>query len=209
MIEARVYHSTKKCGAEWKPLLVGSDVDRYRINWPGRRYIRYGEWLMYPSDQTVMENPKIVLRQTSSTIRACLDEDAYYCQNSTFIIASDRIELRALLGMLNSAVVAFAYRMGNPQTGKVFAEIKPSVVKQLPIVDLAGAETMTETWKEISELVSRMLGLQKRLCESRAEHETSVMSREIVATDRRVDRLVYKLYGLTDKEIRIVEEATK
>jgi hypothetical protein len=28
------------------------------------------------------------------------------------------------------------------------------------------------------------------------------------ATDRQIDQLVYQLYGLTDDEIRIVEEAT-
>ena len=28
------------------------------------------------------------------------------------------------------------------------------------------------------------------------------------ATDREIDALVYELYGLTDEEIRIVEEAT-
>jgi len=30
----------------------------------------------------------------------------------------------------------------------------------------------------------------------------------LAATDRRIDRLVYELYGLTDDEIRIVEETT-
>lgn len=29
------------------------------------------------------------------------------------------------------------------------------------------------------------------------------------ATDREIDRLVYDLYGLAEKEIRIVEEATR
>ncbi len=29
------------------------------------------------------------------------------------------------------------------------------------------------------------------------------------ATDREIDRLVYNLYGLTDNEIRIVEEEAK
>ena len=33
-------------------------------------------------------------------------------------------------------------------------------------------------------------------------------SRQIEATDREIDRLVYELYGLSDEEIRIVEEAT-
>jgi len=35
------------------------------------------------------------------------------------------------------------------------------------------------------------------------------LQREIDATDRQIDQLVYQLYGLTDDEIRIVEEATK
>ena len=30
-----------------------------------------------------------------------------------------------------------------------------------------------------------------------------------VATDCRIDRLVYDLYGLTDDDIRIIEEATR
>jgi hypothetical protein len=32
---------------------------------------------------------------------------------------------------------------------------------------------------------------------------------DIDATDRQIDQLVYELYGLTDEEIRIVEEATR
>ena len=31
---------------------------------------------------------------------------------------------------------------------------------------------------------------------------------KIETTDRQIDQLVYELYGLTDEEIRIVEEAT-
>lgn len=34
------------------------------------------------------------------------------------------------------------------------------------------------------------------------------IQRQIDATDRQIDLLVYELYGLTDEEIRIVEEAT-
>ena len=33
--------------------------------------------------------------------------------------------------------------------------------------------------------------------------------RQIDATDRQIDQLVYELYGLTDDEIRIVEDATQ
>ena len=45
----------------------------------------------------------------------------------------------------------------------------------------------------------------------RAKHpqEKEQLRRRIEATDRRIDQLVYELYGLTDEEIRIVEAATK
>jgi hypothetical protein len=35
--------------------------------------------------------------------------------------------------------------------------------------------------------------------------EREVVERDIAATDRRIDGLVYDLYGLTEKEVRIVE----
>ena len=38
--------------------------------------------------------------------------------------------------------------------------------------------------------------------------EQTALQRQIDATDRRIDALVYQLYGLSDDEIRIVEEAT-
>lgn len=34
-----------------------------------------------------------------------------------------------------------------------------------------------------------------------------MLQRPIESTDRRIDRLVYELYGLTEEEIRIVEGA--
>ena len=38
--------------------------------------------------------------------------------------------------------------------------------------------------------------------------EKTMIQRQIDATDAQIDRLVYELYGLTDEEIAIVEEAT-
>jgi hypothetical protein len=43
---------------------------------------------------------------------------------------------------------------------------------------------------------------------SYAEAHKDVIQRQIDTTDQQIDRLVYGLYGLTDDEVRIVEEAT-
>jgi hypothetical protein len=39
-------------------------------------------------------------------------------------------------------------------------------------------------------------------------NRSAVSQRQIDATDRQIDQLVYELYELTDEEIKIVEEAT-
>jgi hypothetical protein len=46
------------------------------------------------------------------------------------------------------------------------------------------------------------------LAAAKAAQDKTVLQRQIHAADRRVADLVYGLYGLTDEEIRIVEEAT-
>lgn len=51
-----------------------------------------------------------------------------------------------------------------------------------------------------------MLALHRRLAASRTDHEQTRLQRQIDATDRQIDRLVYDLYGLTEEEIRIIEK---
>ncbi len=57
-------------------------------------------------------------------------------------------------------------------------------------------------------LVDTMLDLHKRLPDAKTAHDRELIQRQIDATDRQIDRLVYDLYGLSDEEIAIVEEAT-
>jgi len=55
------------------------------------------------------------------------------------------------------------------------------------------------------QLVERMLDLHKRHAAERNPQVKTVLARQIEATDRQIDGLVYGLYGLTGEEIGIVE----
>ena len=57
------------------------------------------------------------------------------------------------------------------------------------------------------ELVERMLGLHKSLASAGTDHDKTLLQRQITATDKQIDQLVYELYGLSDDEIGIVEGA--
>ena len=54
-------------------------------------------------------------------------------------------------------------------------------------------------------LVESMLSLHKQLADTKTAHDSEVIQRQIDATDRQIDNLVYDLYELTEEEIRIVE----
>jgi len=54
-----------------------------------------------------------------------------------------------------------------------------------------------------------VLDLHKQLSAAKSPTDKTAIQRQIDATDRQIDQLVYELYGLTDDEIRIVEEATQ
>ncbi|MGL4377305.1 MAG: TaqI-like C-terminal specificity domain-containing protein, partial [Microcoleaceae cyanobacterium] len=193
MIENRVYHSDIFIDETWKPLLVGANINSYSINKENIQYIKYGKNLMYPSNQIKMENPKILIRQTSDKIRGYYDEEKFYCQNSLFIITSDSINLKYLLALLNSKLINFYYGIKNPQKGKVFAEIKPSVIKEIPII----IDINPRDLKYIKLLVEQILTAKK-----------SDTKADTIALEKEIDKMVYQLYELTEEEIKIVEGET-
>ena len=59
------------------------------------------------------------------------------------------------------------------------------------------------------ELVTHMLDLNKRLQDAKLEQDKMQISRQIVATDAAIEKLVYELYGLTDEEIAVVKGYSK
>jgi len=59
---------------------------------------------------------------------------------------------------------------------------------------------------KLVSLVEQMLELHKCLTSARTPQDKEMVKREIESTDGAIDRLVYGLYGLTDEEIKIVED---
>jgi len=50
---------------------------------------------------------------------------------------------------------------------------------------------------------------EEQLSKPKTPHEQESLQRQIVATDKQADALVYELYGWTEEEIRIVAEIAK
>jgi hypothetical protein len=55
-------------------------------------------------------------------------------------------------------------------------------------------------------LVEQMLSLHKQLTAAKIPDEKTRLQRQIDTTDHQINQLVYDLYGLTEREVQIVEE---
>jgi hypothetical protein len=53
-------------------------------------------------------------------------------------------------------------------------------------------------------LVRRMLALNRQLAEAKSPPSETPIERQIDATDREIDQLIFELYDLTEEEIQVV-----
>ena len=124
------------------------------------------------------------------------------------ISEAQRLNPLYVLGILNSKVLYwFLERISNVFRGGWITCTK-QYVGTLPIRTIELDQGFfRKRHDRMVDLVEAMLGLHKKLATARTEHDKTVLDRQIAATDRQIDQLVYELYGLSDEEIAIVEQA--
>ena len=83
-----------------------------------------------------------------------------------------------------------------------FIEQKPVYVSQIPIKKSTPTQEI-----EITGYVEKMLQLNGKLLEigNKLTDERARIENKIKKVDREIDQLVYKVYGITDKEQKIIE----
>jgi len=62
---------------------------------------------------------------------------------------------------------------------------------------------------KLNPLVDRMLDLNKRLLEEKTTNKKTLLNKQIEDTDDQINNVVYSLYKLTNKEIKIIEDSFK
>jgi hypothetical protein len=168
---------------------------------------------LYPKNLDTWEQPKIMLPYMVTRLSAFYDESGYYFVNVTtggFGLTVDESQgaTKYIVGLINSKLLDWFFRhVSTTFHGGYFAANKQFLV-QLPIhtIDFCNPEDII-FHDSILSLVDNMLSLNKHLQEARTPHEQTRLRRQIEDIDHRIDALVYKLYGLTEEEIRIVEGA--
>ena len=173
-------------------LLDGRNINKYSIEWSGN-YLDYSlDRIHSCKRKDIFEcNEKLLFRRVSASLIFSYDNEKYYALNTIVVVTAKRedINLKYLLGLLNSKLINYIYTKKFKSTKTVFSEIQARSVGELPIV-----MPVTELQKPIIDLVDKILATKKP--------DASVDTSEL---EHKIDKLVYKLYGLTEEEITIVE----
>ena len=198
----------------WK----GADIDRYWIADSTLQYcrpdfngfIRPNEVIRL-NDDVYSAVPKILLRQTADHIIATIDYRGVWFGRSIIAILPTRksdYKTEYFLGLLNSRYLECFYHKLVHETHRVFAQVKLSKIKQLPIrrIDFDNP-TEKNMHDNLVALVNKILDLNRRFAPIRSTpcNERDELQKHIEQTDSEIDDLIYDLYGLTEEERRIVE----
>ena len=174
---------------------AGKDVRRFLITFTDRfcyfnRVAQHGGcW-----DEAIHNaKNKILVRQIGEYPEGGLDTRGYAVLNAAFMIVPkiNSVDSRFLLGVLNSTAVRFFWLNKFRDDRKTFPKIKGEYLKLLPLPKVIASQQTP-----IVKLVDKVITAKQK----NHTANTSVLEQEI-------DKQVYALYGLSEAEIKLVEES--
>lgn len=177
----------------------------------GARWYGY----VYPKALDVMPLPKIFTPDIAAHSSFSLDEigDIFFSggvAGGYGILIRPEYSREYVLGLLNSKLLEWIMRQSATQMRGGYYSYESRFIRNLPIRTINFSDANDEAYHDqMVGLVDRMLSLNKQLPTAKTVHDKTILQRQIDATDQQIDRLVYELYGLTDEEIKIVEEQIK
>lgn len=138
------------------------------------------------------KSEKIVGVITGDSIIVSIDTDKIYPTDGLYLFsANKKVDNKFLVAVLNSKLATYLYRLFSFEEGRVLAQIKPSILQDIPLPEVSLLKQ-----KPFVEKLSKIMVLKSKDLES----DTTQLENEI-------DQLTYQLYGLTEDEIKIVESS--
>lgn len=170
---------------------------------PGHRKKTSNKWfetqdsIAYYSE---FEKEKIVWQRVAQEPKFTIAPSGLFCEATTHFITGPN--LKYLLAIFNSKMFKFAFYkfyMG----GGIEGEIKGNFIGRFPVPPITSQNQHMA--KELGDLVNKILTLTKD-----SDHlENPDKQERIKKYERQIDQIVYRLYGLTEDEIPIIEEANR
>jgi hypothetical protein len=179
-------------------LLRGEDVKKYLINYKNI-FIKFSE--KDPQKFKFLSlycSNKILIRRVSKDLICTIDDNKYVVLNTLYCCTGkSNHSLSYITAILNSKLISYWFKKMFVLTDKLFPYVRKSQLNFIPIKDIGQNEQ-----KSFTNLVDRILTITK----NEDYLFNSEKKSKVHEYERQIDQLVYKLYGLTEEEIKIVEE---
>ena len=192
-VSDKIFDSEFKKEEDYFPILRARDVQLFFLRTP-KLYVKYGSHLAEPRDMSLFKGERILLQRIiSDRLNACYTKDTYLCNTDVITIKPEKsINVLALNGILASKLCIHLLKAKNVNLDRAaYPKINTKTLASFPIIQ----NNLIED--RIAKIVIRIQNLFT---------DNLVERNELL---EQVDRLVYELYGLTEEEIEIVEEAVK
>jgi hypothetical protein len=211
--------SNGKINSKNVKLYTNGNVGRYEDKWDTEILLyksKYTKPTMrlekdYLSENTIalfQNDNKIIVRGVSKRVVAFLDDKSSALLVAVHSVFSEIYSNKYLLGIINSKLINWLhvkteYSIRIPQGSLKYPV---SFFQHLPIphIDLSKKADKAK-YDNLIALVDQMLALKKREQAESVPQTKTMIGRQIAALDTQIDKAVYKLYGLTPEEIKIVE----
>lgn len=175
--------------------LAGKDVGRYEVNWNGQKWLSYGPWLAFQRPLVFFEGPRILVREITTggkyKVFSSFSEDQYFNNQSIFngiLKPNSSYNLKFILALINSSLFSYWQIETSPKASrKLFPTLLMETIENFPLIKVDQFK-QNQVIKLVEEIILRK--------------QNKISSTEI---EKKIDALVYELYGLTEEEIRIVE----
>ena len=157
-------------------------------------------------EKIFLKSKKILGVITEDEIIVSIDENEYYATDGLYIFGlKDGVNLNYIMGILNSRLLIFVYRLLTMEKSRILAQVKPTMLVRLPIRTIDERNQSDKTSHDkIVYLVNQMLGAKKNLAAAKMDKDINYYQRKCSNTDREINNEVYKLYGLSKDEIEII-----
>jgi type I restriction-modification system DNA methylase subunit len=172
--DEKKYISRSKLNDDYKPILRGRDINRYKSDKP-YEYIYFIEGTKVLTRSRKRENfehpDKILTQHVSGGINACLDEDQlYYMQTINGTILTDKnYNSKYILSILNSNVIAFYY----DNIFNIGAEFTTAVaIENLDLIPIRNITLINQ--KPFIEKADLMLSMNKELQEQSQKFQRTI-----------------------------------
>jgi hypothetical protein len=203
----KVYESDRKIDATYRPYLEGKDIHPYTIL-NKNRWLKYGANLAAPRSSDLFEGERILVRRIvgDTLISSYVNTDFVTSQLLQIVKPLESNLTKYILAIINSKLIAYYFRKKYNRQDKTFPEIRIYELAALPIktIDFSNKDEVT-AHDQIVSFVDQLLQLNKDLQSETLESKKEQIKRKIDHYEDKINELVYKLYDLTEEEIKIVE----